>query len=219
MAACLFERVVVMAKSIIYVDGFNLYYGVVRGTPHKWLDLERLFVRLRQSDEVQKIKYFTARVREGQKRQRQENYLRALATRPLIEIIEGKFKLKEVACTHPSCTYRGRRIFKCPEEKRTDVNIALHLLDDASEGLCDTQVIVSGDSDLVPAVEMVKLRYPTQRVIVYVPARDKVRGAATELRSIADRDRTLPRELVGRSQLPAEVRTSGGTVIRRPEHW
>jgi hypothetical protein len=27
-------------KTRVYIDGFNLYYGLLRGTPHKWLDLE-----------------------------------------------------------------------------------------------------------------------------------------------------------------------------------
>ncbi|MEE9278945.1 MAG: hypothetical protein V3V67_02105 [Myxococcota bacterium] len=67
-----------MAKSsIIYIDGFNLYYGALRGTPYKWLDLEAYFTRLRQDDEIQHIRYFTTRV-DGDARQRQQAYLRAL---------------------------------------------------------------------------------------------------------------------------------------------
>ena len=47
-----------------------------------------------------------------------------------------------------------------PEEKRTDVNIAVFMLDDAYRDMCDQFVIFSSDSDLVPAVNMVRLRFP-----------------------------------------------------------
>ena len=34
-------------RTVVYVDGFNLYYGAVKGTPYKWLDLEKYFQLLR----------------------------------------------------------------------------------------------------------------------------------------------------------------------------
>jgi hypothetical protein len=43
-------------------DGFNLYYGSLKGTPHKWLNLERYFTMLRPNDDIQGIRYFTAMV-------------------------------------------------------------------------------------------------------------------------------------------------------------
>lgn len=50
-------------KTYIYIDGFNLYYGALKGTPHKWLDLMVLFQKLLQSHHhIPRIKYFTARV-------------------------------------------------------------------------------------------------------------------------------------------------------------
>jgi hypothetical protein len=49
-------------RSIVYVDGLNLYYGAVQGTPFKWLNLQLLFERLRQDDDVQRVKYFTTRI-------------------------------------------------------------------------------------------------------------------------------------------------------------
>ena len=39
------------ARSIIYVDGMNLYFGMVKGTPYRWLDLQRMFERLRPGDD------------------------------------------------------------------------------------------------------------------------------------------------------------------------
>ena len=49
-------------RSIVYIDGFNFYYGAVRGTRYKWLNLESVFRRLRPDDDLQAIYYFTALV-------------------------------------------------------------------------------------------------------------------------------------------------------------
>ena len=202
----------------IYIDGFNFYYGAMRGTRHKWLDLALLFSRLRPDDEIQVIHYFTALV-SGPRRSNQDCYLRALATSPKINIILGKFKSKQIKCRVAKCAYRGSRIFEAPEEKRTDVNIALQMLDDVFHDRADCLVLVSGDSDLVPAVDLVKTHDPTKKIIVYVPSRNPIRGAATELRSAADKSRTFPLRLLQVSQFPPEVPDGRGGVIKKPDGW
>jgi hypothetical protein len=204
--------------SIVYIDGFNFYYGAVRGTPYKWLDFEKCFLRLRPGDDIRRIWYFTALV-DGAKGTRQQIYLRALATKPLVQVILGKFKLKQVKCGVTLCTYPGSRIFDMPEEKRTDVNIALQLLDDANHNRADQFIIVSGDSDLVPALEMVKAQWPTKRLFVYVPSRHPVRGAAVELRNAADKHKTFPLQLLKVCQFPVEVSDGRGGVIYKPVGW
>jgi 6-hydroxy-3-succinoylpyridine 3-monooxygenase len=208
----------VMSRTIVYIDGLNFYYGALRGTPHKWLDLEACFRRLRPGDDVRRINYFTAIV-EGEARQRQQPYLRALATLPFVNVVLGKFKTKQIVCRVPACNYSGRRKFEATEEKRTDVNIALQLLDDALLDRADTFVLVSGDSDLVPAVELPKSHCPEKRVIVYVPSRDPNRGAATELRHAADKNRTFPQVLLRVSQFPAQLPDGRGGVICKPTSW
>ena len=65
----------------------HLYYGILKDTPYKWLDLERLFRFLRPHDDIQAIKYFTAIVEPGPSRERQDALLRAFAMLPLVEII------------------------------------------------------------------------------------------------------------------------------------
>ena len=208
-----------MAKrSIVYIDGFNLYYGALRGGPDKWLDLQRYFSRLRPDDDLQQVRYFTARI-VGPSSSNQEAYLRALETLPLVTTYLGKFKTKRVVCRATACTFQGDRRFPTPEEKRTDVNIAITMLDDAYQNNCDRLVVVSGDSDLVPAVNMVKSRFPEKEVVVYVPSRSPIRGAAVELRSAADKDRGLPLALLGRSQLPPQVSDGMGGWISKPPSW
>jgi 6-hydroxy-3-succinoylpyridine 3-monooxygenase len=205
-------------RTIIYIDGFNFYYGAVRGTSYKWLDMEKCFLKLRPDDDIKNICYFTALV-DGSKGVRQQTYLRALATRPLVQVILGKFKLKQVKCGVTHCKYSGSRIFDMPEEKRTDVNIALKLLDDAYHDRADQFIIVSGDSDLVPALEMVKTQWPAKRLIVYVPSRHFIRGAAVELRSAADKHKTFPQALLKVCQFPAELSDGHGGFINKPVEW
>jgi uncharacterized LabA/DUF88 family protein len=205
-------------RSIVCIDGFNLYYGAIRGGPHKWLNLQRYFEMLRPDDDLQAIKYFSALI-DGPTRPNQDAYLLALETLPAVQVILGKSKAKQILCRHPTCTHAGDRRFSSKEEKRTDVNVAIQLLNDGYKDACDNFVIVSGDSDLVPAVNMLKSLFPAKRVIVYVPARSAPRGAAVELRSAADTDRMLPQNLLARAQFPASIPDGSGGLISKPATW
>lgn len=204
---------------MVYVDGFNLFYGALKGTDHRWLDLEKLFLRIRQDDDLVGIRYFTAMV-DGQSREDQLTYLSALqAACPLIEVELGLFKRTEVKCRVRGCSYPGDRHFRKPEEKRTDVKIALAMLDDAYRDRCDRLVLVSGDSDLVPAIHMVRGRFPEKRVIVYVPTRHPSRGGAVEVRGAATQARNLPLALLPRCQLPPSVPGDGDDTHAKPAGW
>ena len=205
-------------RTIVYIDGFNLYYGAVRGSAFKWLNLQRFFLLLRPHDNIVKVHYFTALV-EGPTKPNQEIYLRALGTLPLVNIVLGKFKTKQVRCSNSACTFAGDRFFPVPEEKRTDVNIAVFLLDDAYQNQCDHSIVVSGDSDLVPAISLLKVRFPKKRVTVYVPSRNPMRGAAVELRSVADRHRTLPLNLLPFSQFSNPLPDGAGGLLHKPASW
>ena len=205
------------ARSIIYIDGFNFYYGVLQNTSHKWLDLETYFSRLRQDDLIQKIHYFTSPVMGVSQRANQQTYLNALATRLSIEVTCGNHKRKTVKCLVSSCTYTGDRAFTTLEEKRTDVQIALQMLEDVYENRAERFILVSGDSDLVPAVNRVTAK--GKEVIVYIPARDEKRGAAVELRNAATRHSTLPTALLRLAHFPDEVSNEAGGIFRKPAGW
>jgi hypothetical protein len=79
----------------VYIDGFNLYYGLLRSSPFKWLNLEAFCDQLLPKNNVKKIAYFTARVtarpRDPDQPIRQQMYLRALATLPRVEVYFGTF--------------------------------------------------------------------------------------------------------------------------------
>ena len=205
-------------RSIIYVDGFNLYHGCLKGTRDKWLNLQEYFERLREKDQIEQIYYFTAKM-AGDHYIRQSVYLRALATLPKVTIVEGKYKTKRAPCRVNACTHAGVRYFATWEEKRTDVNIAVQIMDDAYRNLCDQFILVSGDSDLVPPLLRVKQRFPEKRIVVYVPARDEKRGAAYEIRGAANKDATLPLLLLRHCQFPPKIPDGSGGYIEKPPEW
>ena len=74
-------------RAIVYIDGFNLYYGALRHTKSKWLNIQKCFQNLRPNDDIQRICYFTAQAIGKEKRARQGAYLQALGTLPLVEVI------------------------------------------------------------------------------------------------------------------------------------
>lgn len=205
-------------RSIVYIDGFNLYYGCIKGGPNRWLNLELYFQRLRPNDDIQAVRYFTALI-NGPGQARQRIYLQALATLPKVEVVLGQYKRKSITCSVIGCNHAGSKIFIGQEEKRTDVNIGVSILDDAYQNLSDRIIIVSGDSDLVPAVSRTKERFPHKEIIVYIPARNATRGAAVELRSSADKDRLLPLNLFSKSLFPSRIPDGAGGTIDKPPGW
>jgi len=120
-------------NTYVYVDGFNLYYGAVKGTPYKWLNILSLCQKLLPRNKILKIKYFTALVtaRPGDPGQpsRQQIYLRALRTIPDLDIIYGHFlehpvRLPLVNSLSGKIQYA--QVMKT-EEKGSDVNLAAFL--------------------------------------------------------------------------------------------
>jgi len=84
-----------MATVNVYIDGFNLYYGAVKGAPYKWLDLEALCYRMLPNDTVQSIEYFTAivsaRPYDPGLPVRQQVYIRALKTVTNLKVVYDHF--------------------------------------------------------------------------------------------------------------------------------
>ena len=149
-------------ETFVYVDGFNLYYGAVKGTPYKWLDIFKLCQLLLPKNKIIKIKYFTAlvtaRPSDPDQPNRQQLFLRALRTIPCLEIIHGHFLEHEVMMplANPAPgTPKYVRVLKT-EEKGSDVNIAAHMVNDGHNGLYKVAIVVSNDSDLVEPVKIVR---------------------------------------------------------------
>src|SRR6266540_5275919 len=143
-----------MSTAIAYIDGFNLYYGALKGTPYKWLDIVALARRLVPDDHLVAVRYFTARVRpqpnDPQQPQRQQAYLRALDTLPLVTIHLGHYlsHATRMPLANPRPGRAGTVEVIKTEEKGSDVNLATYLLLDAFRQDCQAAVVISNDSDL-----------------------------------------------------------------------
>jgi uncharacterized LabA/DUF88 family protein len=154
-----------VVRTFVYVDAFNLYYGALRGTACKWLDLQALCRVMIPRNEVVCIKYFTARVQprpdDPAQPSRQMIYLRALQTIPGLQIVFGHY-LSHVVWMPLANPVPGQKPYVQvvkTEEKGSDVNLATHLLMDAFDGVFDCAVVVSGDSDLRAPVNIVSQKF------------------------------------------------------------
>lgn len=201
----------------VYIDGHNLYHGLhsAYGARYKWLDVQALSESLLQPGMLlTAVKYFTAVVKNTthsqDARQRQEIYLRALQTHcDKLEIYYGWFLSKLQKCG--KCDEQYARF----EEKKTDVNIACQILNDTHLDHYDCCYIVSGDSDLVPPLEIVKRSHPDKRTIVAHPPHRK----SMELCESSDGWFAISRQKLKNSQLPGKVTTSHGRELTRPTEW
>ncbi len=109
-------------------------------------------------------KYFTARVSSpADKVKRQSTYLDALQSLSSLSILYGRYQLNPFTCRN--CSH----VHQIPNEKMTDVNIAVELMQDAFQDRFDTAFLVSADSDLVGPVVAVQRLFPKKRIVVACP--------------------------------------------------
>ncbi|MDT8376424.1 MAG: NYN domain-containing protein [Mariprofundaceae bacterium] len=150
-----------MNRTIVYIDGFNFYYGAVRGTPYRWLNIAEMCRMLLPKNDISDIKYYTARVKprstDPDQANRQQAYIRALLTEPSVSVVYGHFLSHSVTMPLASPTGRKKfaRVIKT-EEKGSDVNLATHLVHDAHLDRFDTAVVISNDSDLLEPIRLVR---------------------------------------------------------------
>lgn len=197
---------------MVYVDGFNLYFGILESglINCKWLDIKNLVNSCLSDNQLLiEIKYFTSRVTNNpEKHKRQSTYLEALETTG-IKIIYGLYKSKKVECQN--CGH----LWQFANEKMTDVNIATHLLTDAYEDLFDTAILISGDSDLVPPIKAVHNRFISKSVSVFFPpCRHNLSVAAAAKGSMI-----LGRKKLNDNQFPNVVLKQSGFKLIKPTSW
>ena len=205
-----------MERIVVYVDGFNLFYGLRSKGWRRfyWLDLQQLGKNLlRSGQRLQRVRYFTARVLEDPsdpgKVRRQDAYLDALSTLPDVSVHYGYFLRHRAYCRTCGDSWPTY------EEKMTDVNIAMELLGDAEADRFDTALVVSGDSDLAGPIENVLARHSGKRVVVaFPPAR-----VSNRLRRIATASLTIGPGVLGRSRLPERIEMEDGYRLTRPAEW
>lgn len=206
-------------RTFVYVDGFNLYYGAVKRTPYKWLDIDKMCRLLLPRHQILNIKYFTARVSgrpadPGQPT-RQQAFLRALRTIPHLEIIYGHFLTTEVTMLlagRPAGTPAYAKVIKT-EEKGSDVNLATHLLRDGYRGEYDAAVLITNDSDLLEAVRIVR-----QELRKTVGILNPHRTPSRALLKYASFIKPIRTGVLAASQFPFNLHDAQGTITK-PAGW
>jgi hypothetical protein len=212
-------------KVRLYVDGFNLYNGLLVPNPHlKWLDLVALGQGLQPGDTIEAVRYFTARVRgvpDPRAPARQKLYLQALTTTPRVTQHFGVFRTHTKRMPVVTPPPRTIEVWKT-EEKGSDVNLATYLLLDGLDGLYDEALVISDDSDLVePIVEANRRFGPVHVFSPRGPLLDK-KGRPHPPYAMshagASWAQLLPGQLVG-CRLPSPLTLPSGLTVHCPPTW
>lgn len=202
-----------MAKVYFLVDGFNLYHALdTRPDWHKfkWLSLTRLArCYIQSTDSLQGIEYFTTLATwDPAKVARHKLFIKANEDEGVV-ITYGEFKRKDRRCT--LC----KKMFSTFEEKQTDVNIALRLLELAVQDQYDKAIIVSGDTDLLPAVKAVQRTFPAKKIGVVIP----IGRASEDFKKRADFHHKMKVYHLLAARFPDSVRLRDGTLLNCPPAW
>ena len=205
----------------LYIDGFNLYYRAVRGTPFKWLDLRKLAETLFPQDTIHRVCYFTAlldaRPDDPSQPRRQLVYLRALATLPGFNVYYGSFRSgnKRRPLAEPVPGLPRHVLIKDAEEKGSDVNLATRLLVDGFNGEYEQAVVVSNDADFAGAMRYVRDELGL-RVTLVNP--DRRNASPRDLADAAPYVKRLWKSHLRRSQFPDTLSDEVG-IITKPTTW
>ena len=211
-----------MNRTEFIIDGFNLYHSLReaarlsggRGT--KWLNARGLcesYLQLVGSNaSIEAVYYFSALATHLEATdpgitRRHRSLLDCLRSTG-VQIELSRFKPKTIRCEHCGHTITRH------EEKETDVAIAARLLESFHSDECDTVIIVSGDSDLAPAVRTAQKLFPEKTIGFAFPYRRK----SNELAQLAPLSFKINRKQYLKHQFPETVEIPG-TTIQKPLDW
>jgi uncharacterized LabA/DUF88 family protein len=212
-----------MSRTIVYVDGFNLYYRALKKRRHlRWLDLKALACQLlRPKDAIEAIKFYTARVsgrKDPNSPARQQTYLNALATVPEVQVFFGRFLDTKIwrPLVNPIATLSSQTVqVHDTEEKGSDVNLATHLVLDGCKNNYDLAVVVTNDSDLAEPVRVVKEELG-KKVGILCPEET---GVVQQLKSAATWVKYIRAAHLTSAQFLNRLEPDGRPPIERPAEW
>lgn len=223
-------------RTYVYIDGFNFYYGSLKGSRYKWLNPELLCKNiLSPQNQIESIKYFTASVSarsdDPQMPIRQDIYFRALKTITCLKIIKGHYlthnKNMKLAnpplyrkVTHPISGEVRYHAFEFvdvlnTEEKGSDVNLATNLLIDAFEDKFDVAVVISNDSDLATPVGLVKNKFKKSVLILNPHSLDK---KSIQLTKYSTKVIQIEESHLVKSLFNEQLTDSNGSFVK-PDRW
>ena len=199
-------------RVIVYVDGFNLYFGIIESglLNCKWLNISKLVNNLLQiNQELIAIKYFTSRVSYNpDKQKRQTTYIEALESVG-IKIYYGHYQSDAMECRQCG------NVWPTFHEKMTDVNIATQMMIDAYQDRYDMAMLMSGDSDLVPPIKAIHELFKHKRVFVAFPP--KRHNASIAI--VAKGSMIIGRKKLIDSLFDEEVPKKDGFILKKPKEW
>lgn len=214
-----------MKRVAFLVDGFNLYHSLVcgqfdsGGRTTKWLDLRGLCASylpdiagvLRSEVELGGVHYFSAPPNHlsADKQSRHRHYMTCLSS-TAVDVHLGHFRLKDVRC--PTC----HAAFQKAEEKETDVAIGVMLLELCHTGRAGAIALVTGDTDLAPAIRCAQKLFAHIPIITLLPYR-RVNKELKKLCSGRCFRITLQRYLS--HQFADPLRLPDGSSIGKPATW
>ena len=202
-----------MERVIVYIDGFNLYFGLrERGwRRYLWLNLQELARRLlNEGQTLVHTKYFTSRVKDNpEKVRRQYAFLEALEMLSNFSIFYGKYLINTQIC--PKCG----NDYDVPSEKMTDVNIAVEMMMDAHQDSFDAAILISADSDLTGLIKAIRELFPAKRIIAAFPPNRE----SWEIKKAVNAYFTIGQSKFRKSQFPDKIVKSDGYVLERPSLW
>ena len=201
-------------RTAIFIDGLNLDRGLLQGTPYRWLDPKQLCGHiLPASYEITAITYCTALVRDRATRKQQKIYLQALEEHiPELKTLEGEFVPRPKTGILKGSQSSKPITIIAQVEKRTDVNLAVHLVNDANRDRFDCAVVISNDSDFAEALRLVKDECHKE-VWLLSPIK-KNEKPTSKLAVHATHTRIIRPSDLKRSQLPQRI---PGSKLRKPK--
>jgi uncharacterized LabA/DUF88 family protein len=198
-------------KLNLYIDGFNLYFGLrTYRREYKWLDLMAVGRLLCKPDEkLGEVYYFTANLvgPDKAKLRRQKIYIEALKETG-VKVVFGKYLKKPVYCK--SCKVTSTTY----EEKESDVNLATQIMLDACAGNGHTFAVISADSDLILPMLEAKATYGRNVLPVFPPKRH-----SKEIKARIGKHYALGEALLKKCQLPNAITKADGYTLQRPKKW
>ena len=198
-------------RVVFFFDGFNFYHSLKhRYRKYLFLNYRRLAeLFVPKKDHLEAVVYFTAYAtwkKDSERRHRE--YVRLLRVQD-VEVTFGKFKTRDRHCKLCGKTYQGH------EEKQTDVNIAVNVLTWAFEDRFDELVLCTADSDIIPALRVLKKDFPHKRLTLLFP----IGRSSYELGHYADKMMYVKEKHLKAAQFPSQVHLPNGSVISRPSKW
>jgi uncharacterized LabA/DUF88 family protein len=204
-------------KTIVYIDGLNLYYGCIKNTDFRWLNLGLFCESLLPKVDIAKIKYYYSLVQSRPDdpgvQSRQNAFIRALKTVPKLELVKGKFKPEHDKWVRLENDRTKSTRVVIDREKRSDVNLAVQMVTDGFKNQYDFATVISGDSDLKEAFRIVSQELGKKIALIH-PARD----ANSELARFASIKIPIREHHLRDSQFPPVLRY-GKSEITKPAKW